>query len=906
LKIDDEQSALKYIEDIKALFPTDTYIEITDHPELKEHQIIKEKLIKIAKDSDTPLVAGHDISYLHPEDKIARDTMLMIQSSTERMAGQEGSFHFPLSAEMADKFKDYPEALANTQVIASDCNLTLDLGTWVFPNLIIPENTTYEEELRKLTYDGLERRKVVLNDEVKDRIEYELKIIIDKGFAPYFLVVADLLNFARANKILSNTRGSAAGSMVSYLCGITNVNPIEYKLPFERFLNPERPKAPDIDMDLADNRRDELIQYSRDKYGDDKVAQIGTFGKMMARGVVRDVARALGHPYGLGDQIAKLIPMGSQGFPMTIEKALEMEDELKEMYKKDKDVKQILDLGQKIEGCARHISVHAAGVVISPYPLTEFVPIQLDPKGGKLITQYDMHSVEEAGLLKFDFLGLKNLAILADAIRIVKKRKGIDVDLDTIPLDNKKTFEMLSRGETAETFQLNGEGMTKYLVDLKPTTIHDINAMIALYRPGPLEVIPEYIRRKNNPNLVNYPDPKMEKYLKESYGLIVYQDDVLLSAIELAGYSWLEVDKFRKAIGKKIPKEMAAQKEKFTKGVIEKGQTAAFAEKLWKLFEPFQAYGFNKAHAASYGQIAYATSYMKANYPIEYMAAVLTADAGNVDKISEIIRECDRMGIKVLPPAINESLGNFTVVESSDGEQIRFGLYSIKNFGQGIGDVIIEDRTNNGAFKSLEDFLSRIRDRNLNKKSVEALIKSGALDTLSDRALMLSNLESLLIYNKEYVNAKDDQDSLFGIFGDATLPKLRLNEATPIDRRELLAWEKELLGLYVSGHPLDSYKEILSRRQMDIKKVKNSMKEGMMCVVSGIVEDSRQIVTKGGEKMAFIKIADLEDNIETVVFPKLFVLQKDIISAEKCIAVKGRFSLRNGNPSVVAEEIREL
>ncbi|MEK7120612.1 MAG: DNA polymerase III subunit alpha, partial [Patescibacteria group bacterium] len=559
------------------------------------------------------------------------------------------------------------------------------------------------------------------------------------------------------------------------------------------------------------------------------------------------------------------------------------------------------------EGCARHISVHAAGVVISPRPLIDFVPIQLDPKGGKIITQYDMHSVEEAGLLKFDFLGLKNLATLSEAVRIVKKIRNIEIDIENLPLDDKKTYEMLAKGETAETFQLNGEGMTKYLIDLKPTNIHDINALIALYRPGPIEVIPEYIRRKNNPSLVHYLDPRMEKYLGESYGLIVYQDDLLFSAIELAGYSWLEVDKFRKAVGKKIPEEMAAQKEKFTKGVIENGQTKEFGDMMWKLFEPFQAYGFNKAHAASYGQIAYATAYMKANHPIEYMSAVLTADAGDVDKIAEIIRECVRMKIKVLPPDINQSLGNFTVVVENGVEKIRFGLYSIKNFGEGIADFIIEERQKNGLYKSLEDFLERITNRNLNKKSLESLVKCGAMDKLGDRAEMLQNMENLLLYNKEHAHKNENQDSLFGLFSDESFrPKLRMEKAPALPERGRLASEKELLGLYISGHPLDAHKEKLAKRSMGIKTVKTEIKEGMSCVVSGIIEEIKLVVTKGGDKMAFLRVADFDDNIEVVVFPKIYIDKKNIIEQERCLVIKGRLSLRNGNPSIVAEDLKEL
>lgn len=909
LRINDNSKADSVLKELKEIYNDNLYLEITHHPNLEGHSETLKKLADFAKRNDTPLVAGHNIFYINSEDKLARNTMISIQANAdwlEKLGNNEEDFSFISPETISKNFKDYPQALENSRKIADLCNLELKLGTWVFPNFKIPEGTTYESELRRLVAEGLLRRSIEKTKEVEERIEYELGVIIDKGFAPYFLVVGDLLRFAKENGILSNTRGSAAGSMVSFLIGITNINPIDYKLPFERFLNPERPKAPDIDMDFADNRRDEVIQYAKDKYGEDKVAQIGTFGKMMARGVVRDVARALGYAYGLGDKIAKLIPMGSQGFPMTIERAIKITPELKEMYEKDADVKRVIDLGKKIEGCARHISIHAGGVIIAPEPLTEFTPIQLDPKGGKIITQYDMHSVEDAGLLKFDFLGLKNLAILADAINIVRKTAGVEIDIDNIPLDDKKTFQMLSKGDTAETFQLNGSGMTRYLIDLKPSSITDINAMVALYRPGPMESIPEYIKRKHNPKLISYLDKRMMDILDQSYGVITYQDDVMLIAIKLGGYSWLEADKLRKAMGKKIPAEMAAQELKLKEGFIKNGMTKSKAEELWKLIEPFAAYGFNKAHAASYGMVAYQTSYMKANFPTPYMAAVLTADSGNVEKISEIIRECDRMKIKVLPPDINESFGNFTVIKDDEIEKIRFGLYSIKNFGEGIAERIIAERKINGEFKSIEDFLLRIRDRNLNKKSLESLIKSGAFDNLSERADLFRSLEDLLTFNKEASSRPEGQDSLFSAATESSHSSLKLKKDTNITKDEMLSWEKELLGLYISGHPLDKFREKLGKREMDIEGVKNNMREGMPCVVSGIIEDIKTVMTKSGEKMSFIKIADFGNNIEVVAFPRTLKEYEKILLPEKCISIRGKFSSRNGSPSIVAEAMKEM
>ena len=892
------------------VFKKDLYLEITHHPEIAGHDELMEAIVALAKKTDTPLVAAHDVYYIEPGDRKARDVLMRIQTSEFGDAGTDGDEDFSfISQKTANEyFKNQPEALENVQKIVDACDLEIEMK-WTFPNFIIKSGRTPNEELRHLAYEGLKRRDLELTPEVKKRIEYELDVIKKKDYPTYFLVVEDLLWHAHKHGILTTIRGSVAGSLVTYLIGITNVNPLEYKLPFERFLNLERPSAPDIDMDFADDRRDEMIQYAKDKYGEDKVAQIGTFGTMLARGVVRDVARALGHPYSTGDRIAKLIPLGSQGFPMTIERAFEQTPELKDLYKKDEDVKGIIDIAKEIEGNARHISIHAAGVVIAPKPLIEYVPVQYDPKGGKIVTQYDMHSVGEdgIGLLKFDFLGIKNLAILADAVKRVKKIRGVTIDIENVPLDDKKTFELLSNGETEGLFQLNGSGMTHFLKELKPTSIHDINAMVALYRPGPMETIPEYIRRKHNSRLVSYADPRMKEYLEFSNGVLVYQDDVLLTAIKLAGYSWLEADKLRKAMGKKIPKVMQAEKEKFIKGCIEHGKLEKpLAEKLWKLIEPFAAYGFNKAHAASYGKVAYQTAYMKANFPIIYMSAVLSADAGNVEKVAESINECKRMGIDVLPPDVNESFGPFSVVvKEGEKDCIRFGLHSIKNFGEGIADSIIDERKKNGKYTSLENFLERIQDKNLNRKSLEALIQCGALDSLGDRGAMYANIEVLLQYHREFAGLPEAQDSLFGSLAGTPHSTLTFTEGETITPSKKLAWEKELLGLYVSGHPLDAYRTLLESRA-SIQKIREGLREGMLGVASGIVEEIRPVVTKRGDRMAFVRVADFTGNIEVVFFPKVFATHQQLLQPEACIAIKGRRSDRNGEISLIAEAVKEL
>ena len=969
LKENTQESAEATLAWYKDIFGSDCYLEITHHSEIEGHEELQKKIKALAHKTGTPLVAAHDVYYLEKRDYLARETMLKIQHGgvveTQDTEGELAPNFSFISQEQAKELfseDDEVEARKNTVRIAEECTVTMSPGsTWYFPDYIIESGKDPDTELTDTAYEGVAWRGLSLKDPVvKERLLYELSVIKMKGYAKYFLVVGDLMREARERKILTTIRGSVAGSLTTYVLGITNVNPLEYKLPFERFLNPERPSAPDIDMDYADNRRDEIIDYVREKYGKDNVAQIGTFGTMMARAAVRDVARALGHPYATGDRIAKLIPMGSQGFPMTLDKALEIEPDLKTLYTKDQDSREVIDLARQIEGRVRHVGVHAAGVVIAPAPLTEFVPVQPDPKTGKLITQYEMHSVGEdgVGLLKFDFLGIKNLSILADAVKRVEKIHGVKVDIENIPLDDEKTFAMLARGETMGLFQLNGSGMTAFLKQLRPTTIHDINAMVALYRPGPMESIPQYIERKHNASLISYLDPRLETILDRSYGVITYQDDVMMIARELAGYSWLDADKLRKAMGKKIPEVMEAEKEKLLKGFVEYGRlSTSLATKLWKLIEPFAAYGFNKAHAASYGRVAYQTAYMKANYPVEYMSAVLTADSGDTEKISEIIQECIRMGVEVLPPDINESFAPFSVVpakktpterktntvysaeqqemrgandfpnetymgtvseknheatkqfadERQNEAKIRFGLTTIKNFGEGIAESIIEERKANGPYASLQDFLTRVTSKNLNKKSLEALIMSGSFDCFEERGTMLHNLETLLAYHKERSHGKESsQDSLFGnLDTHAAIHSLVLVPAEPATKHNKLIWEKELLGVYVSGHPLDEYKTEIEKRPR-IGALKKETRNGIPVVTAGMVESVHEILTKKGDRMGFITIGDGVESIEIVAFPELYREQHDLFAQGTCIAVQGKISMRNEEPTIVVERIKAL
>lgn len=909
LRAGDKAGASASLAEFKDIFGSEqVFLEITHHPRVNGHSKLTQQTIELARETNTELLAQHDVYYLEPDDRGATETMRRIQQG-ERGRNEDEDFSFIGEQRALKLFAETPDAIDNTARIAARCNVELTLGKFVFPNFVLPEGTTADDLLRKLCLEGMRARGLEDRIDVLERLEYELGIIAYKGYAAYFLVVEDLIRFARENNIYTNIRGSVAGSMTTYLLQITKIDPLEYKIPFERFLNPERPSAPDIDMDFADDRRDEVIEYARAKYGKEYVAQIGTFGTMMARAAVRDVARALGHSYNTGDRIAKLIPMGSQGFPMTIDRALELEPDLKTLHSEDDEAREILDLARRIEGCVRHVGVHAAGVVISPTPLIEWTPIQPDPKGtGKLITQYDMYSVGEdgVGLTKFDFLGIKNLTILADAVRRVQETRGTAIDIETVPLDDPATFALLSRGDTEGTFQLNGSGMTRWLKELRPSTIHDINAMVALYRPGPMQFIPQYIERKHNARLIRYLDPAMEPILKQTYGILVYQDDLLIMAHDLAGYSWGEVDKFRKAVGKKIPEEMQKQKDKFIEGCIaHSGWSAKKAQEVWAWIEPFAAYGFNKAHSASYGRVAYQTAYMKANYPVEYLCALLTADAGDTEQVGIFVAEAKRMGIPVLPPDVNESGTDFTAV--SDATAIRFGLSSIKNFGDGIAKAIIDERAARGPFGSLAEFLSRVGSKNLNRKSLESLIKCGALDSLipegTSRSDMLSSIETLLAYHRE-ATASAPQDSLFGTL--AAPAKLKLPQGEPTSLIDKLAWEKELLGIYVSGHPLDAHTAKRAKAGITIARIKEEPKQGMPIILPVLVTASRALLTKGGEKMAFITLEDHTESIESVVFPKLYRERAALLAAGTCILIKGKVSIRNGETTLAIEDLKAL
>ncbi|OGE83679.1 MAG: DNA polymerase III subunit alpha [Candidatus Doudnabacteria bacterium RIFCSPLOWO2_01_FULL_44_21] len=893
------------------------YIEIQRNSRKRDpaEEMLNQKLIALAAKENLKPVATADSHYIHEDDSEAQDVLICIGTGrtvneADRMDMRGYDLSLKTAEQMAEKFQDLPEAISNTAEIADKCHLKILTNQRYFPHVEVPPGKTAAEYLRELTYSkslSLYGNNGIVPDEVQKRIDYELDIIIKTGFDTYILMVADVVEGAHKLGAVTNTRGSAAGSIVGRILGITNVDPLYYELPFERFLTEYRPTPPDIDLDIADNHRDETIAYITKKYGQDKVAQIITFGTMMARAAVRDVGRALGVPYTKCDQIAKMIPFGKQGFHMTLDKAIEINPDLKSAYEKDPETKKILEIAKKLEGGARHASVHAAGVVITPTPLTDYMPLQHEPDGHRIITQYDMYSLDvnaagpkAIGVVKLDLLGIRNLSILEAAVKLTEKRHGVKIDIYNLPHPDKKTFKLLSEGHTFGVFQMGSSGMTRYLMDLKPNSIFDIMAMIALYRPGPMQFIPEYIKRKHNQKLIRYQDPALEKILHRTYGILVYQDDLLTIAHDLAGYTWEEVDKFRKAVGKKIPAEMAKQKEKFIEGCVQtSGWNKQKASEIWEWIEPFAAYGFNKSHSASYCVVSYQTAYMKANFPVEFMAAVLTAESGDMDTIAEAVEECRILGINVLPPDVNESMSQFTVI---DEHNIRFGLYAIKNLGQDVIEMIREQRKTGEKFHDVEDFVKRTQNKNFNKKSWEALVKSGALDSLGERNQLLASTEMIL----ELSRSQSKQTNQASLFGAEIMPqtKLQLPKVEPATKHERLAWEKELLGMYVSAHPLEEYSEQLKKLAQPIKQ---AVEDGQIqTVFGGIVTRVQKILTKKGEQMAFLDLEDMSGTIEVVIFPNLFNAHKNLIAPEKLLIIKGRLSDKDGEPKFIADEIKEF
>ncbi len=877
------------------------FLELQDHG-LPEQRRLNEQLLRLGPETGLPLVVTNDLHYVHRRQAPAQDVLLCVGTGNNldtpnRMKFESDNFYLKSAAEMEALFPDQRQALLNTRRIAEMCDVTLPLNQMRIPHFPVPDGETVESWLRKECQKGLARRYGTVTPELQTRLDYELGVILSMGYAGYFLIVADFIRFAREQGIQTTCRGSAPGSIVTYTLGITPVDPIAYGLPFERFLNPDRVTMPDIDVDFQDDRRDEVIAYVSRKYGQDHVAQIITFGTMLARAAIRDVGRVLGHPYGDVDRIAKAIP---NQLGIKLDEALEISQPLREMVAADEGVRKIIEFAKQLEGVARNASTHAAGVVISREPLTELMPLQKATNSDSLMTQYEMHAIEDLGLLKFDFLGLSNLTILKNAVDTVKQHRNIDIDLDHIPLDDAATFELLASGETTGIFQLESAGMRRYVRELQPTSVFDLAAMVALYRPGPMDNIPAYIRRKHGQEPVTYLHPLLEPFLERTYGIFVYQEDIMAAAIALGGFTGPEADTLGYAIRKKKSSVLRAQKEKFVTQAAERGVPPQTIDAVFKAFEPFERYGFNKAHATCYGLIAYQTAYLKANYTVEYMTSVLSAFRSSEDKVAAAVAECRRLGIEVRPPDVHASQLEFTV----EGEAIRFGLLAVKNVGQGAIESIIAAREAEGPFRSLTEFCTRIDLRLANRKVLEALAKVGTLSAFGHPAQILLGLDDASAAAQATQRDRISGQTSFFDMGATDVAALErpLPQTPEAPGRERLRWEKELLGLYLSEHPMgevaDRVGDFVSAYSADLK---DDSLDGQRIVVCGIVVGTRSIVTRARATMAVVTLEDLQGSMEVVVFPKLYEQTGPIWADGSILLVAGRIDHRGEEVSLLAD-----
>ncbi|MBI4058665.1 DNA polymerase III subunit alpha [Candidatus Microgenomates bacterium] len=919
----DLDGAIKRAKQFLEIFGQDYYLEIQRHDKIADQEKANYGLITISRKLGIPLVATADTHYIEKNEAEAQDALIAIQTQ-KKLADKSRlsmidspDFYVKTPKEMVELFTDLPEAIDNTVKISEQVNLDLNTGSWIWPNFPLPPKKTAEAYLRDLIYERLPLRYPKADQKITQRIEYELDIIVKKGFATYFLIVQDFVNWAKQQGIkVGPGRGSVGGSIVAYILRITSIDPMEFNLPFERFLNPGRPTPPDIDLDFADDRRDEVISYVTKKYGEDRVAQIITFGRMEARMAVRDVSRVLGHPYETGDRIAKLIPHGPQGAHMTITRAIEISEELGNLYKEDNDAKRILDLAKQIEGVVRHASTHAAGVVISDQELVEYTPLQLETKGERIITQYDMYALDlnsamqpgqAVGLMKMDFLGLRNLTILEKALNFVKERTGQEIDLSEIPLNDKAVFKLLASGETTGVFQLESAGMRRLAKQLNPSRFSDIAAMVALYRPGPMQFIDEFISRKKLGSKLSYIHPKLEPVLAETYGIIVYQEQCLQIAQVLAGYDAIEADRLRLAIGKKKKDVMAKEKDKFIKRAVGEGVDAKIAREVFDLIEKFAGYGFNKAHSVAYGLIAYQTAWMKANYLVDFMAALLTAESGNAEKVALGVAECKRMGILILPPDINSSAVGFTIEENKNSFNnlaIRFGFSAIKNVGKAAIEEIFNVRERVGQFNSLAHFCAVVDSQKVNKKVLESLIKAGAMDSFGKRAAQLMALEE--IRGKQ--TKKDiNQSELFGQDEAEEIKVAALPDIPEFNIEEILALERQLIGFSITPNPVEQF--IISAGTQASHKIfeLSEHDKGIAVSLVGVLRNIRVVFTKnGGREMAFGDLADDTGVISVVVFPKVFAVSPMLWRKDIALFLKGKVEEREENLSVLVDNAQEI
>lgn len=906
------------------------YLELGPHIDIENQVTANQGLAQISEETGIPVVAATDVHYVKKEDASTQDILLCIRDNkkvtdTERFSMMALNLSLRSNEEMEEIFHDLPEALTNTQKIADACNVEIELGQNHLPSFPLPPEKTADGVLRELCLTGFEKRfpGQSFNDEQLSRLDYELSVIQKTGFASYFLIVQDFVNWAKNNDVVVGPgRGSAAGSFVAFLTGITDLDPIKYNLLFERFLNPERISMPDVDMDFADDRREAVLNYVREKYGNDHVAQIITFGTMAARGSIRDVGRALGIPLPLCDQTAKMIPMFT-----SIKKALEEVPEFKAQYENNPDAKRLIDAAQRIEGLARHTSMHACGVVITKDPVTEYTPLQrVSGTRVGVVTQYasstKANAVEKIGLLKMDFLGLKNLTIIQNTLRIIKalgKLESLNEKLklppestsvadimNRLPLDDEATYHLLQEAHTTGVFQLESSGMKRYLKQLKPSVFEDIIAMVALYRPGPMDYIPDFIAGKHGTKKIEYLHPVLEPILRNTYGVAVYQEQLMQIARDLAGFSLGEADVLRKAVGKKIVELVAEQREKFIEGCIKTGVGKKIGEQVFAFIEPFAGYGFNRSHAACYALIGYQTAYLKAHYPAEFMAALLTSDQHDIDRIAIEVREAREIGLEVLPPSVNESFEDFAVVVSDDGkERVRFGLNALKNVGSVCTEEIVKARKRGGTFQTLEDFIKRVQTKDLNKRSLESLSKVGALEDFGERAELVASIDDILRHSKNLKTIADTHaTSLFGAM-DMPVSQIELAHVLPATKKERLDWEKELLGLYVSDHPTSEYQAYFDKTTTPLGSLEKQG-DGARVRLGGVVTTVRKVLTKTGSTMYFIGLEDMTGRIEMLVFGKAAERTGESWKEGEVVIVDARVSLRDGDLKCIAEGVEKI
>jgi len=925
---DDYEGAKKLALIYRSIFGENNYFLEIQSNGIEEQILVNQGLIRMSQETGIPLVATNDVHFIDRSDSRAQDILMCVQTGKrvtdqDRMKFSTDQIYFRSPEEMKKLFVNQKEAIENTVRIANRCNVTLEFGRPVLPNFEIPGGITPSEYLVKLTFEGAHKRYGdILTDEINQRLEYELSVINKMGYAEYYLIVWDFIKYAKENGIpVGPGRGSGAGSLVAYCLRITNIDSLKYNLAFERFLNPERISMPDFDVDFCDERRKEVIDYVTTKYGEDRVAQIATFGTMAAKGAIRDVGRVLNIPYTEVDAIAKMVPM-IPGKTVTIDKALEINQDLREKYENDETIKDLIDTAKQLEGMPRNVGTHAAGVVLTKNPVTDYVPVHKMADSG-VSTQFPMAVLEKLGLLKVDFLGLRTLSVISDSVELIKSNYNKIIDFDTMEMNDSAVFKTICDGKTSGIFQLESPGMTRFMTDLQPDNIEDIIAGIALYRPGPMDQIPKYIENKRNPDAVTYAHKLLEPILKVTYGCIVYQEQVMQIVRDLAGYTMGQSDLVRRAMSKKKAEVMEKERANFITGAEKNGVSKDIANSIFETMTVFAGYAFNKAHAACYAVVGYQTAWLKTYYPVEFMAAIMNSYSGANERVAQYIAECRILGITILPPDINSSYPKFIV----DNGQIRFGLAAIKNVGSKAAESIIEERKNNGDYKDFGDFCERMSNCEVNKRCIESFIKSGAFDSMGVRRSQLLDIYELLLEDVASAKKKniEGQMSLFDMGTTQSMPLIHFKDIKEFDNAKLLSMEKEMMGVYVSGHPLTPFENQLS----SIRNLKSSdliiseetdlggegldtgfaehVKDNMTVTIGGIITNVKKKITKNNSMMAFVSLEDMFGTFDLLIFPKTYEQFIGLLKEETLVVVKGRLSLREDEaPKILPDSIVEM